>query len=110
VIFIQKCLKDFLKRSKHIKYYERLVIFWDKSEKNLITIFINRCDKYHNIMNINNLSLKLKAYTVETKTLFEKIITNEPFLYKLQRHKRINLKSLKEFFIVLKGMYFLMFQ
>lgn len=54
-------------------------------------------------MNSEEISLKVKAYSIETKTTFEKILTNEPFLYKLQRHKRINLKSLKEFFLSLKG-------
>lgn len=101
--FLQKFVKRFLLKTKSIRCFESLACFWDKYQKNLITIFINQVDNNFSIINTNDLKLKLKAYSIETQKTFEKNLTNEPFLYKLQRHKRINLKSLKEYMMSLKG-------
>jgi len=98
-------VRAILKKKESINVYEKLVCFWDKLENNLITVMINRPDKHNNIINTQEISLKVKAYSVKKKITFEKILTNEPFLYKLQRHKKINLKSLREFFLGLKGIF-----
>lgn len=100
---IQKYIRFFLRKLKDSNNFERLVSFWDKTNKSLVTVMINMPDKQITIVNVDEITLKIKAYSVETKKVLEKTLTNEPFLYKLQRHRRINLKSLKEFFLALKG-------
>lgn len=54
-------------------------------------------------MSVKDIILKMKAYSLENKNFIEKLLKNESFLYKLKRHNKINLKSLKEFFLSLKG-------
>jgi len=103
VILIQKYMRMFLNKAKKTCNLERLVSFWDKSEKNLVTIMIDRRDKQISIFNVDEIKIKVKAFSLQSKKIFEKTLKNEPFLYKLQRDRRINLKSLKEFFLALKG-------
>ncbi len=104
---IQFHLRNFLKkiRDKSINY-NRLVSFWDLEEKNLITIYINKQINENIIVPTKNLLLKMKAYSLEKKDFFEKCLNDEPYLYKLKRHTRINLYTLREYFYSLKSNFF----
>jgi len=105
VILIQKFVREFLRRIKENSNYENLLSFWDKDQKNLINILIKKMNYDQNIISVKDINLKMKAYSIEKKVFVERLLKNEPFLYKLKRHNRINLKSLKEFFYSLKGIF-----